>query len=222
MSGEVAKVVFKIEVGTKAFPNVIVATFPTTLSLTVTNKATGSKFTVNTGEEVQIPVGEYSVSGKYAPKASQAVLGTSVYLSKSPAFSILQDVSIATNIEECSLTVNYQSWVLAVDSNEVSKWSMSMNYNATDIDFMTDGDTWWIFCTGDLSERFVTTTITPKDIDGHTATTFNLTTSASYAASNGGYVVQPGKWYWLHPEGVTTGSAQFTFSFPTWQDGTWD
>lgn len=220
-TGAMVSVVFRISTETKAFPDAIVATIPSTIPLTVTNKVTGSAFSVNTGEAVTIPVGEYSVSGRYTPKKNQNVIGTSVYLSKSPAITILQDVSVSAGVSEYSITATYQSWVLAVDSTEASLWTMDMNYTATAVDFMVDGTTWWIFCTGNLASRFLVTQVVPKDTDSCTTATYNLTTSASYAAANNGLVVQPGKWYYLHPNSATTEAAGFSINFPSWENDTW-
>lgn len=218
---EMVEVTFSLNQQTKAFPNAIVATLPQWMDITLTNVSTTEKITATTGELVTLPVGEYAVSGHFNPTRTQGVIGTAVYLSLQPAIYIDQNVTIYSGAVSYTLDAIYRSWVLAVDGDEVSKWTMIMDYKETPVDFLLDGTTWWIFCTGEISNRFITTKVTPTDTDGHAVTTFNLATSASYAASNDGYFVEPGKWYWLHPEEATTSNSTMGLRFPDWTYGTW-
>lgn len=219
---EIVSVTFRVGGGTKSFPSAIVATLPSTVDITIKNKSTQATLTTQTGMEVTLPVGEYSVTGYYNPSKKQNVVGTSVYLSDSPCFYIEQDITINKGKEECVLDATYRSWVLAVDSKESASWTMVMNYEETAVDFLVDGDAWWIFCTGDLSGRFLVTKVFPKSEDGYATATYNLSTSAAYAANNGGNLVEPGKWYWLHPSKASTESASMGIRFPEWSDGTWN
>lgn len=220
-STEMVEVTFRLQNGTKSFPNAIVETLPQTMELTLTNVKTTERVTAYTGEPITLPVGEYAVSGYFHPTKVQNVAGTAIFLSLQPSVYIDQNVTIHNGSESYMLDAYFRSWVLAADVSEVSKWTMIMDYKETPVEFMLDNTAMWIFCTGDASARFITTKVYPKDEEHYATTTFNLSTSASYAANNEGNFVEPGKWYWLRPQEATTSNASFGLRFPEWTDGTW-
>lgn len=217
-SREMVCVTFRVDCATKSFPDVIEDTFPATIPLTITDKETGEQVAAVTGESVSLPVGAYSVLGIYHPAKSQGVQGTAVYLSKSPDIRIEQDVVVSSGTSQYSLAAGFQSWVLAVDSREVSRWTMQMDYNETDVDFMVDGTAWWVFCTGSVGDRPVQTKVYPKG-DGFAPGVYDLTGSASVAAANGWSLVEPARWYWLHPVEVESGTAGLGMRFQEWSEG---
>lgn len=220
-SRELVSVTFCVDRGTKSFPEVIEDCFPVSIPITITDKETGEKVDAVTGEAVTLPVGAYSVLGVWNPARSQAVQGTAVYLSKAPAIRIEQDVVVSSGTRQYSLVAGFRSWVLAVDSGEVSRWTMQMDHKETAVDFLTDGAVWWIFCTGDVGERSVQTKVYPKG-DGYAPGVYDLTCSPGVAAENGWYLVEPARWYWLRPVEVETGEAGMGVRFWEWSEGSWN
>ena len=208
--------------GTKGFPDVITDTFPDEIGITITDKETGEKIEAVTGEAVTLPVGAYSVLGVSHPNKSQGVYGTAVYLSKAPDIRIEQDVVVSSGTKQYSLVAGFRSWVLAVDSGEVSRWTMQMDYSEKDVDFLVDGSTWWIFCTGDPGDRSIQTKVYPKEEKGHAPGAYELTTTPGLAAGNGWYLVEPARWYWLHPDEIETGEAGMAVRFSEWSEGVWN
>ena len=220
-STEMVEVTFRLQNGTKSFPNAIVETLPLTMELTLTNVKTTERVTAYTGEPITLPVGEYAVSGYFHPTKVQNVVGTGIFLSYQPSIYIDQNVDINNGETSYILDASFRSWVLAAETGEVSKWTMIMDYKETPVEFLIDNTTMWIFCTGDASARFITTKVYPSDEEHYSTTTFNISTNAAYALNNGGYFVEPGKWYWLHPEEATTSSATMGLRYPNWSEGSW-
>lgn len=201
---ELATITFSLA-STKAVPECVI--YPSEIDLTLTSD--NGKYQVKTGETITLPTGEYNVVGKYTPQKN-FVIGTSVYTSKIPAVSVSESIEVRSGTNTYQLTGILNSFILSVDSGEVSSWTIE----GKTFDFLSDGSEWYTFVGGDLSQRNLKTTIVPRQ-DGYLTTTFSLTTNPARE----GELVEFGKFYHLHPEEHPTQDSGIIVNFPPFSAG---
>lgn len=205
---------------TKGMAEVIAATLPASLELTVQNTATGASYTTGTGEPINIPVGTYHVTACNEPAATQNIVGTALYLTHVPRVRVDVSVTVTAGVGTYPLTASYESAALAILSSETSAWTgTTSSKQGFAIDAIESGAYRWTFLTGDLATRTFFTTLTPAA--GGAARSYTIcgseTTLASHTAD--GLLVAPGHWYILHPTDGAMQSGGFSVDFPTWTAG---
>ena len=205
---------------TKGMAEVIGATLPASLELSVQNTSTGATYTTTTGEPINIPVGTYHVTASNAPSSTHNIVGTALYLTHEPRVRVDASVDVTQGVGTYELTATYESAAIAVVSSETSGWTgTTSGKEGFAIDAITSGIYKWTFLTGDITTRTFFTTLTPAA--GGAARSYTLcgssTTLAQHTAD--GVLVAPGHWYILHPTDGAMQSGSFSVEFPTWTEG---
>lgn len=203
---------------TKSMSDAIETTLPQTLELTITNKSTGTSYSVKTGEEVSIPTGSYRVEGSNSPTALHNIYGIMLTLTQVPKVIVSEDVDVVDGKNSYSLTASYASAALVSLASETGSWKGTINNNEIEIPAIEYGDYRWIYITGDLTCRPFTTYLTPSG--GGEARTFTISGNPDLLATTpNGILVSPGFWYILHPSDKTSQSGGFSIDFPKWAVG---
>lgn len=204
---------------TKGMAEVIAATLPTSVELSVTNTATGVTYTTTTGEPINIPLGTYHVTGENSPERLKDIYGNAVYLSHEPKVSIDQEVEVVSGVGAYSLTATYGSLALVTISSETATWTGVANKEGFSINAVESGIYKWTFLTGDLrDDRYFHTYLTPAAGGPQRSITI-IGSSTLLKNFSDGLVVSPGHWYILHPSENASQSGGFSVQFPTWTAG---
>ena len=205
---------------TKGMTEAITATLPEVLDLTLTNTATGVAYTTTTGATIDIPVGNYSVTGGYTPEVVHQVYGSALFISHAPKVVISEAVDVVEGVGQYTLTAQYQCVALAVPDAEVSRWlGADSNKNGYEINFLTDGAYRWVFLSGEIGDaRYFLTTLYPAD--GTAYRTYHIVTSAKFQMNfDDCVIVQPGRWYILRASDAVMQSGTFGVMWPDWLQG---
>lgn len=204
---------------TKGMADVIEATLPTSLLLTLTNTATQAQYTTETGEPINIPVGTYTVTACNDPEATQEIAGMALFLSHTPRVRIDTQVEVVAGVGSYSLTATYESVVLVVLTAETSAWTGATSGQVGfTIDAIESGVYRWTFLTGNIQTKKFVTTLTPEG--GGATRNFTIVGNEALLANySDGLLVSPGHWYILHPSDNVTQSGGFSVDFPAWTQG---
>lgn len=225
LSEKIVSVVFNLDgfdtgsFPTKGMAEVIAATLPTSLDLTVTNTTTGQSYSTVTGEPINIPVGTYQVTACNEPASVQDIAGIALFLSHTPRVRIDTEVEVVSGVGSYSLTATYESVALAVLTSETSNWAgATSNQVGFTVDAIESGIYKWVFLTGDIKTRKFITTLTP--VDGSANRNFTIVGNReSLINFSDGLFVQAGHWYILHPSDIPYQSGGFSVNFPEWLAG---
>lgn len=204
---------------TKGMADVIEATLPTSLLLTLTNTATQAQYTTETGEPINIPVGTYSVTACNDPEATQEIAGTALFLSHTPRVRIDTEVQVVAGVGAYSLTATYESVALVTLSAEVSSWTGATSGQVGfTVDAIESGVYRWTFLTGNIRDKKFITTLAPAG--GGRSRNFTIVGNESLLMNyDDALLVSPGHWYILHPSDNVTQSGGFSVEFPEWTQG---
>lgn len=205
---------------TKGMADAIGATLPESLDLTIKNTSTGATYTTATGQDIEVPVGTYTITGTYTPEATKLIHGYSVFLSHSPKVSISQEVEVTAGQSVYALTANYESLALAIVGSEVTKWQGSTgNREGFEVESLTEGIYEWTFLSGDLgTDKYFHTTLTPAD--GTASKGFTIIANPEMQMNfSDALLVEPGKWYILRVSDAEIQAGSFAVEWPEWTQG---
>lgn len=200
---------------------VLAAAYPAGgVSLRLVNALTGIAYTATTGEAVLLPVGAYSVTGRYKPSSKGAFNG-SAYVASAPAFSIDASLEVVEGVSEYSIPVAWECFAVCVDTGEVAswKWWPYSGEGATPPVLTAEGVELFFLC-GTLDAAPMRVSLAPCDLEHYAATDWWLATNrAKIEGRANGLMAQAGRWYRLHPDGVVTESGALALSWPSWECG---
>lgn len=204
---------------TKGMAEVIAATLPESLELSVQNTATGTTYTTTTGEPINIPVGTYRVTACNNPTSVKEITGSALFLSHVPRVRVDAEVEVVAGVGSYPLTAAYESVALAILTSETSGWAgTNSSKQGFEVEAITSGIYKWTFLTGDIAARKFVTTLTPAG--GGATRSFTIVGNAELLANySDALLVVPGHWYVLHPSDAATQSGGFSVSFPDWTAG---
>ena len=199
---------------TKGIASEISSALPESVNLTLTNTQTNAAYNVATGEEITLPVGTYSVAGTYNPTLVQGIVGTTRFTSTTPKIVVSDEITIVPGTTQYSVSATYGSFAIGVIPSEVSAWTGRFKGNIANVEYIDGGDVWWTFVTGNLDPtNYFFTTITPT---AGSAQSFSFHTSGEM---DGGVLAEYGKWYIMHPAGVSAQSGNFSLNISAWESG---
>lgn len=199
---------------TKGIGEEISSTLPTQMALTLANKASGETYEVTTGTPIYMPTGTYSVVGRTAPTARQYIYGTTHYTSGEPLVVVEDELEINAATTNYSVTAGYRCFVVAVNSGEVSSWTLQTGESWPAVTKTEGAGVWWTFVIGDYD----------YDHPFRTMVTFADGEVLDYKfhtrdASAGGIVADFGKWYLLRQAGGTPQTGAIGLRLPEWTAG---
>ena len=167
------------------------------LTLTALDGQLDEPLEVNTGNEVELPVGRYHVEGSYTPsKYSQS--GNWYYMVE-PSYVVDRQVTIVKGDAQYEVQAEYNCWALVCDFVKVAgykKNSFYLSYTHSDFFgavYLPEGAGNW------------TLTIIPADESLYQETTVSIV----------GNQMQNGKWYCFNPNGAVFEGA-LSVGFPAW------
>lgn len=197
---------------TKGIADAILATLPESLTLTLTD-AEGYTYTAQTGQEIRLPVGTYSVTGGNKPAVVQYISsGSNRYTTHEPIVRVEDQLTITEGVTQYAVEASYGSFAVAVLPSEVALWEATFCGSVNEVDCIKTDDLWLVFVTGNLtggtSFRPVLTTHNLQ------VKQFNMYTNT---ADTGGIFAEWGKWYILHP--FTYQSGMLGLGLPEWTAG---
>lgn len=197
---------------TKGIADAILATLPESLTLTLTD-ADGATYTAQTGQEIRLPLGTYSVTGGNNPAVVQYITSSSNrYTTHEPIIRVDDQITISEGVTDYAVEATYGSFAVAVLPSETLLFEATFSGSVKAVDCIKTDDLWLVFVTGNLtggsSFRPVLTTHSGK------VKQFNMYTNAG---DTGGIFAEWGKWYILHPQ--TYQSGVLGAALPEWTAG---
>ena len=178
----------------------IEAQLPQTISLRLTD-ANGTRYNIQTNNEVEIPVGIYTVTGKSVPSSTASLAGTDLFLSNTaPTITVNTTVEITYSQKTYVIPATYGAFGIVVDYDETSSVSFQSSHGETgNVTFATIGTAGIAFINGNLSGYSIMFSLTPVSTANEvTKYTFQATYSeSSISPANGNY-------YILHPRSVSS------------------
>ena len=199
---------------------ILAAAYPASVSLKLTNTLTGITYDATTGAAVLLPVGAYSVTGRYKPRAEASFTG-SAYFAASPSFEVSAGLEVVAGVTDYAVPVEWTCCALCVDTGEVLRWRWyDMGGTAADVPALAGESAELVFFCGSVDNAAMRVALTPADLEHYAATDWWLSSSRAQVADfANGLVVQSGRWYRLHPDGVVTESGALSLGFPAWVCG---
>lgn len=191
---------------TKAVNNDVIqdwieAALPEKLSLRLTD-ANGTRYNIETGTSVELPIGIYSVTGKSTPTASASVVGSDVFFSVSrPTIVVNTSVEITYTQKNYVIPATYGAFGIVVDYEETASASYQSSHGETgNIEFAQAGTSGIVFVNGSLGTYTLDVTLTPVNSTDNAQTTYTFQTA--YSATS----VSPtfGNYYIIHPKGISS------------------
>ena len=174
----------------------IESVLPAKISLKLTD-ANGTRYNVETGSEVELPIGIYTVTGKSNPTASASVVGNDVYFSTSrPSLVVNTSIEITYSQKNYSIPATYSAFGIVIDYEETASATFQSSHGETgNIDFATVGTSGIVFVNGGLGSYILDVTLNPANSGDQTTT---HTFKTAYSAET----ISPtfGNYYIIHPK----------------------
>ena len=188
---------------------------PTSVELKL--KSGTDTYTAQLGQPTVLPVGTYTVTGKYKPTSQAAVIGSSVYLSTVPSISISDELNITASQSSYVVDATYSCFAIVVELSEIASATFKSSHGeAGTIQFAQNNGLGVIFVTGNMETHSMSVTINPISTDNE-ATTFTF--KSSYASD--AIFAENGKYYLLHPNAIEAiENGYINWSLATWAEGT--
>ena len=191
----------------------ISATLPTSMTLSLANKVTGETYEVTTGTSCRIPAGTYTAIGRTSPAPYQFIYDPTHYTSREPLVVVEDELTIETS-GNYYVTAGYRCFVVAVNSGEVSNWSLNTANGRTAVAYLTGTEVRWIFVIGDYdTDHYFRTDVTFTD---GTQQEYQFQTRD---LQSGSILAEYGKWYLLRQKGSTPQNGAIGLRFPEWTAG---
>ena len=179
------------------------------------------RYTVAVGEQVSIPVGSYSVSGRYVPgQVLATVHDNGVY--REPEYVVSAEVEIRDGVTSYEVPASYDCWALVVDRSEVSsvKWKEA---------FLQDWRTLSVpEAAGGLGVLYVSTAVS-WDVAAPTYWRFEPVDDVNNEArewtivsrnnNNGHMVAKAGRWYLFGTRELERSEGEIGVVLGGWQKG---
>ena len=165
----------------------IEASLPAKLSLRLTDS----------GTEVELPVGIYTVTGKNTPTASASVVGSDVFFSITrPTLTVSTTIEVTYSQKNYVIPATYGAFGIVIDSEETASATFASSHGETgNIEFATIGTSGIVFVNGNLGTHTLDITLNPVNSADQTTT---HTFKTAYDAAT----ISPtfGNYYILHPK----------------------
>lgn len=199
---------------TKGIGEEISAALPSQMTLTLANKVSGETFEVTTGMPFRIPTGTYSAVGRTSPTPLQFIYDPTHYTSYDPLVVVEDELEITSASGSYSVAAGYRCFVVAVNTGEVSNWSLRTGTTTASLVRKEGDGVGWIFVIGDYD----------YDHPMRTAVTFADGEQQEYQFHTrdpqpGGIVAEYGKWYLLRQAGGTPQMGSIGLRLPEWTAG---
>ena len=187
----------------------IEASLPAKLSLRLTDSE-GVRHNIETGTEVELPVGIYTVTGKNTPTASASVVGSDVFFSVSrPTLTVSTTIEVTYSQKNYVIPATYGAFGIVIDSEETASATFASSHGETgNIEFATIGTSGIVFVNGNLGTHTLDVTLNPVNSADRTTT---HTFKTAYDAAT----ISPtfGNYYILHPKAQSSvDGGTFTYS----------
>lgn len=183
-------------VNNDAIADWIESVLPAQLALRLTD-ANGVRYNIETGKEVELPVGIYSVTGKNVPAASASVVGSDVFFSVSrPTLTVSTTIEVTYSQKNYVIPATYGAFGIVIDSDETASATFASSHGETgNIEFAEVGTSGIVFVNGNLGTQTLDVTLNP--VNGADQTTTHTFKTAYDAAT-----ISPtfGNYYILHPK----------------------
>lgn len=174
----------------------IAAQLPEVINIRLTD-ANGTRYNIQTGSEVQLPVGIYSVTGKYTPSASANVVGSDVYFSTScPALVVNTSIEVTYTQKQYVIPATFGAFGIVIDTDETASATFQSSHGETgNVDFANVSGAGIVFVNGNLDTHIIYVTLNPANSSDE-ATTFTFKTAYSQTSISPTF----GNYYILHPK----------------------
>lgn len=183
-------------VNNDAIADWIESVLPAQLALRLTD-ANGVRYNIETGKEVELPVGIYSVSGKNVPAASAGIAGSDVFFSVSrPTLTVSTSIEVTYSQKSYVIPATYGSFGIVVDKGETASASYQSSHGESgSIEFAEVGTSGIVFVNGNLGDFTLDVTLNPVNPADQTTT---HTFKSAYSATT----ISPtfGNYYIIHPK----------------------
>lgn len=183
---------------------------PEKITVTLKSLTDGNSYTCETGKTVTLPVGEYSVKYEYEK-------GYSYFTYSKPMFKINQNITISKDASNYTLNATYTCCGIVYDMKEVKSASI---YKITDKGHSYScggsnlGTTEKVFFFKPSSGYVLSLTVYPDDPD---FVSTEITFTSTYNKKD--LFVEPGKYYYIHPNTVTKTDNAISVKYPEWEKG---
>ena len=189
-------------------------TLTRTLSLRLTSKKDGTVYAVNLNEPVDLPTGEYSVFGEYAPPLIREAYAA--FLFSEPVFYVEQDLTITEDEDTYLVDAIYLCAALVFDMTTTSKVEHRVD-SRTYEELTLEGDLPVVYarCTMYNATNTYHVRVTSTNPLFAEPTDYEI----QWMENGSGLHVQEGYWYLLAPDTPTTVHGTIGVTFPEWQKG---
>lgn len=184
----------------------IAANTPTTVTLTLTRVKTGKNYSVATGENITLPVGEYTVKGSITPTSVTGFPRQGMWAANTASISINETVEVVSGTDTYALTPTFTCFAVAALED-----CASYTYAHSNASGSVTGSGIKLRFFGWDNDYELAFTAKPVSYDTSEDTRF-VFGGTGVKATNG-------KFYVLHPEAVTTEEGGFTFNIADWTEG---
>lgn len=191
---------------------------PEYISLVIqgTNQTTGT-YTVKSGEETQIPVGTYRVSGAFYSGQVGDLINTNCYFTSQPYISINTNITIVEGTTNYSVPATFNSFAFVIDYDEVKTAQYrDISYLLKNVPFQRFDNIGLVFCQGSYKDIPLQMVITPLDETKYRETDFGFSTNSTTQRYT---YVEPGKFYKLHPWAVEASGPIVGLNIPNFEEG---
>lgn len=189
---------------------------PTSIAL-VLQGSTGT-YTIKSGEETQVPVGTYNVTGTSFGSQVGDLINTNCYFTDKPYITINTSVTIVEGTSSYSVTAKFNSFCIVVDFDEIAKATYkNISAASKEITFNRFDNVGLIFCQGVYKDVPLKITLTPLDTEHYQETEFGFSTNS---ATQKYTYVESGKFYKLHPAALGSSGPVIGVGFPAFEEGT--
>ena len=172
---------------------------PTSISLRLTD-SNGNKYTVETGSEIELPLGVYTVTGKSIAPSTQNVVGSDVSFSSiQPSLNINTILEVVYSQTQYTIPANFTGFGIVIDYEETASATYQSSHGESGtIQFATIGTAGIVFVNGNLDTHSLDVTLNPvNNSDKQTTYTFkNEYLSTTISPTFGNY-------YIIHPKAIT-------------------
>jgi hypothetical protein len=184
------------------------------MSLRLTSKKDGTVYAVNLNEPVDIPVGEYTVFGEYAPPLIREAYAAFIY--SEPCFYVEQDLTVTEDETQYLVDAIYLCIALVFDMTTTSKVEHRVELRSYE-ELQLEGDLPVVFARCTMLNA--STTYHVKTYSSNPLFAEPTDFEIQWVENGNGLRVQDGCWYLLAPDAPTTVWGQIGVNFPEWQKG---
>ena len=207
---------------TKTDPSdIFAATAPATpITLTLQSKTVAERrYTVQTGEDITVPLDTYTVTGAYAPFEEGKILSGAKVFAR-PPFSISGEIVVCDGEDTYLAPASYDCAAIILDATECPLYK-TYDYSGNMVAFphmQTLGSVKVAYVSGSWSFPALTIQAMPEDPAEQEAAVYQCVSDPEWL-SDGVILIENGKWYKFSPKNAQTASGGITTGLPEWQRG---